>query len=60
MSFGQKKIILVSLPGVVLPPPGPSKFGGDGSYVCRILPTSPIHDMGEKIDLSVKSKSQTV
>ena len=36
MSFGQKKIILVSLPGVVLPPPGPSKFGGDGSLACFI------------------------
>ena len=52
--------ILDSLAGVVLHPLGPPKFGGDGSYGCQILPTSPLHDMVKEIHLSVKSKSQMV
>ena len=46
--------------GKWLPPSAPPKFGGDGSYGFQILPTRPLHDTGKKIDLSVKSKSQTV
>ena len=52
--------ILDSLAGVVLHPLGPPKFGGDGSYGCQILPTSPIHDTVQKADLSLKSMSQMV
>ena len=41
-SFCQKMVVLASLPGVVLYPPGPPKFDGDGSYGCQILHTSPL------------------
>ena len=53
-------VILMSLPVSGYPPSAPPKFGGDGSYGFQILPTRPLHDTGKKIDLSVKSKSQTV
>ena len=53
-------VILVSLPVSGYPPSAPPKFGGDGSYGFQIFSTRPLHDTGKKIDLSVKSKSQTV
>ena len=49
LSFSQKMVILVSLPGVGLHPLGPPKFGGDGSYGSQNLPTCPHHDIGKKL-----------
>ena len=40
LSFSKKMVVFVSLPGVVLHPLGPGKFGGDGSYGLQALLTS--------------------
>ena len=60
LSFSQKMVILVSLPGVGLHPLGPPEFGGDGSYGSQNFLTCPHHDIGKTIDLPAKSWSQMV
>ena len=60
LSFSQKMVILVSLPGVGLHPLRLPKFGGDGSHGSQNFLTCPHHDIGKTIDLPAKSWSQMV
>ena len=59
-SFSTKKIYFGVITGGGFITPGPPGFGRGCSCGFQIWPTSPLHDTGKEIDLSVKPKSQMV